>query len=136
MKKVLVAAIAVLSIGLLVSPSASAESARAFDCAPPQPQGNGVLAVEVVTAGGPGCNVLRMIAYLRPVGPPTQRGFFHFFGPRGSIGDSQTKLWTMYESARIEVNQSAWSGSLWCAEFWMQTPPSFTRASEPVCGTI
>ncbi|MFI6100474.1 hypothetical protein ACIA8G_33420 [Lentzea sp. NPDC051213] len=103
-------------------------------CSLPDIQGNGVVAVYIVPQSGDGCSVLRMMAQLTPVGPPSTTGFFRMFGPRGHLGDSVTKLWTFEESYRVEVNQKAFEGSLWCAEFWMKTGTSFTRTSDPVCG--
>ncbi|RAS63179.1 hypothetical protein C8D87_107328 [Lentzea atacamensis] len=135
MRKLFVAGVAALMACLVVPPAASAETpAAASWCAPPGSEGNGTMNVFIVPTSGDNCGVLRMVAQLAPVsGLPTQTGFFRMYGPNGHIGDSTTKYWTYQESYRVDVNQKAFDGSLWCAEFWMQTGSTFTRGSEPVC---
>lgn len=118
-------------MSVLLVPSASA---RESGCSVPDPQGNGVVALHILGQRGDSCSVLRMMGQLTPVGPASHTGFYRMFGPNGHIADSETKFWTFEESYRVEVNQKAFDGSLWCAEFWMKTGATFTRAADPVCG--
>lgn len=52
--------------------------------------------------------------------------------PPGSEGNGTMNVYIVPTSGD-NVNQKAFDGSLWCAEFWMQTGSTFTRGSEPVC---
>lgn len=123
--------VAALMSFLVMSPAASA---RQSGCSLPPFQGNGVVAVYILSQQSDGCSVGKMMAQLTPTGPASHTGFFRMFGPNGHIADSATKFWTFEESYRVEVNQKAFDGSLWCAEFWMKTGDSFTRAADPMCG--
>lgn len=129
--KLFAASVVALTSFIFAVPTASAVTAG---CSLPPFQGNGVVAVYILSQQGDGCSVFRMMAQLTPTGPASHTGFFRMFGPHGHIGDSTTKFWTFEESYRVDVNQKAFDGSLWCAEFWMKTGDSFTRAADPMCG--